>query len=92
MGRNSRTPSCAGVGNIRTIGQRHQVEQEIERQPVAAEPSESPDQPDRRRRRMAPGTVIADQDPGVVPGQAVLVGLAEVDDPDVGQRTLAVAC
>ncbi len=39
---------------------------------------------------MAAGTVIADQDPRIVPGQAVFINLPEIDDLDRGERVLPI--
>ena len=73
-------------------GQRQEVDEEIERQPVAADLPDRPDQPDHAGDQDRDRDGDRHQDPGIMPGQAVLVDLAEVDDLDVGERVLAVEC
>ena len=68
------------------------MDQEIERQPVAANLTKRPDDADRRGQQDGHRHRDPQQHPGVVPGEAVLVGLAEVDDLDVGKAHRGGCC
>ena len=66
------------------------MDQEVERQPVAANPAQPPDDADRSSQQDGHRHRDSDQHPGIVPGEAVLVSLAEVDDLDVGKGGPAI--
>ena len=59
------------------------MDQEIEREPVTADPGDSPDQPDHRRDQDGYRYRDPQQDPAVMPRKAELVNLTEIDDPNV---------
>ena len=67
-----------------------EMDQEVERQPIAANLAQPPDDPDRSSQQDGHRNRDSEQHPGVVPGEGVLVGLAEVDDLDVGKGAPAI--
>src|SRR5271166_147861 len=67
-----------------------EMDQEVERQPIAANPAQPPDDPDRSSQQDGHRNRDSEQHPGIVPGERVLVSLAEVDNLDVGKGGPAI--
>src|SRR5271165_552423 len=67
-----------------------EMDQEIERQPVAANLTKCPHDADRCCKQDGHRNRDSEQHPGIVPGERVLVSLAKVDNLDIGKGGPAI--